>query len=60
MTLRYNSERWAQNDFRTLGLVPAEGNGIFLGNNLDDYRAAYFTISLTYRPRVLRIARPAL
>ena len=60
LTVRYDTERWAQNDFRTLGLVPAEGNGIFLANNLDDYRAGYFTISVTYRPRVLRLSRPAL
>lgn len=60
MTVRYQTERWSQNDFRTAGLVPAEGNGIFLGNNLDDYNAGFFTISVSYRPRVLRIARPAL
>jgi MtrB/PioB family decaheme-associated outer membrane protein len=60
LTVRYDTERWAQNDFRTIGLVPAEGNGIFLANNLDDYRAGYFTISVTYRPRVLRLTRPAL
>jgi MtrB/PioB family decaheme-associated outer membrane protein len=60
LTLRYDTERWAQNDFRTLGLQPAEGNGIFLGNNLDDYKARYFTISVTWRPSLLRVARPAL
>jgi len=50
----------AQNDFRTLGLQPAEGGGIFLGNNLNSYNAKFFTISLSYRPRLLRVARPAL
>ncbi len=60
MTLRYQTERWAQNDFRTLGLTPAVGNGIFLGNNLDDYSARFLTISVSYRPRLLRQARPAL
>ena len=60
MTFRYGTERWAQNDFRTFGLVPAVGNGIFLGNNLDDYKARFFTVSVSYRPRVLRAARPAL
>jgi len=60
MTLRYETERWAQNDFRTAGLVPAEGNGIFLGNNLDNYNARFITISVSYRPRLLRAARPAL
>jgi MtrB/PioB family decaheme-associated outer membrane protein len=60
VTVRYQTERWAQNDFRTAGLVPAEGNGIFLGNNLDDYNASFFTLSVSYLPRVLRVARPAL
>jgi MtrB/PioB family decaheme-associated outer membrane protein len=60
MTLRYQTERWSQNDFRTMGLVPAEGNGIFLGNNLDDYNARFFTISVSYRPQLLRLARSAL
>jgi MtrB/PioB family decaheme-associated outer membrane protein len=60
MTVRYETERWAQNDFRTAGLVPAEGNGIFLGNNLDNYNARFITISVSYRPRLLRTARPAL
>jgi len=60
MTVRYETERWAQNDFRTAGLLPAEGNGIFLGNNLDNYNAGFFTISVSYRPRLLRVARPAL
>jgi MtrB/PioB family decaheme-associated outer membrane protein len=60
VTLRYETERWAQNDFRTAGLVPAEGNGIFLGNNLDNYNARLLTVSVSYRPRLLRLARPAL
>jgi len=60
MTIRYQTERWAQNDFRTFGLLPAEGNGIFLGNNLNDYNASYLTVSVSYRPQLLRIPRPAL
>lgn len=60
MTVRYQTERWAQNDFRTLGLHPAEGNGIFLGNNLNDYNASYITVSVSYRPHLLRVPRPAL
>ena len=60
MTLRYETERWSQNDFRTSGLRPAEGNGIFLGNNLDDYNAGWVTFSLSYRPQLLRLPRPAL
>jgi Protein of unknown function (DUF3374). len=60
MTVRYQTERWAQNDFRTLGARLAEGTGIFLGNNLDDYSARFLTISVSYRPRLLRVARPAL
>ncbi|HCU10669.1 MAG TPA: hypothetical protein DGB72_00915, partial [Gemmatimonadetes bacterium] len=60
MTFRYETERWAQNDFRTLGLQPSTGNAIFLGNNLNDYNARYITISVSYRPRLRRVARPAL
>jgi hypothetical protein len=60
VTLRYEAERWAQNDFRTLGLLPAEGNGIFLGNNLDNYNARWLSVSISYRPRLLKITRPAL
>jgi hypothetical protein len=60
VTARYETERWAQNDFRTAGLLPAEGNGVFLGNNLDNYNARFFTFSVSYRPHLLRIPRPAL
>jgi Protein of unknown function (DUF3374). len=60
MTGRLYIERWSQNDFRTQGLIPDEGNGIFLGNNLNNYVARYFTISISYRPNLLRIPRPAL
>ena len=60
MTFRYETERWAQNDFRTLGLQPSTGNAIFLGNNLNDYNARFITISISYRPRLRRVARPAL
>jgi hypothetical protein len=60
VTVRYETERWAQNDFRTLGLLPAEGNGIFLGNNLDNYNARWLSFTVSYRPRLLRITRPAL
>lgn len=60
MNVRYRFETWAQNDFRTEGLRPSEGGAIFLGNNLDNYSAKYFTISISYRPEVLRMPRPAL
>lgn len=60
LTARFDGERWAQNDFRTLGLLPWEGNGVFLGNNLDNYNARYLSISVSYSPRLLRIPRPAL
>ncbi|MGZ3333244.1 MAG: MtrB/PioB family outer membrane beta-barrel protein [Gemmatimonadaceae bacterium] len=59
-TFRYQTERWAQNDFRTLGLQPSTGGAIFLGNNLNDYNVRYITISVSYRPRLRRVARPAL
>ena len=60
LNLRYETERWSQYDFRTYGQLPAEGNGIFLGNNLDDYNARFFTMSVSYRPSLRRVARPAL
>ena len=60
LNLRYETERWAQYDFRTYGQRPAEGNGIFLGNNLDDYNARFFTVSVSYRPVLRRVSRPAL
>jgi hypothetical protein len=60
LILRYETERWAQYDFRTAGQLPAEGNGIFLGNNLDDYNARFFIVSVSYRPSLLRVARPTL
>jgi MtrB/PioB family decaheme-associated outer membrane protein len=60
MTARYYIETWSQNDFRTSGLLPSEGGAIFLGNNLDNYTARYFTISFSYRPELLRFPRPAL
>jgi len=41
-------------------IKPAEGNGIFLGNNLNDYNARFITISVSYRPSLRRVARPAL
>lgn len=60
MTVRYHVETWAQNDFRTQGLLPSEGGAIFLGNNYDNYSARWLTISVSYRPEILRIPRPAL
>jgi hypothetical protein len=60
LTVRYETERWAQNDFRTAGLLPWEGNGVFLGNNLDNYNARFFSVSVSYRPTFLKLSRPAL
>jgi MtrB/PioB family decaheme-associated outer membrane protein len=60
ITLRYQVERYDQNDFRTLDLLPAEGNGIFLGNDFPSYNAQFLTVSLTYRPRALGLGRSAL
>jgi hypothetical protein len=59
-TLHYQTERYEQNDFRTLNLLPAEGNGIFLGNDFTNYNTQFMTFSLTYRPRALRFGRSAL
>lgn len=60
MTLNYHGEIYNQNDFRTLNLAPATGNYIFLGNNLSNYDARYLTITLSYRPGLIRLGRSTL
>ena len=59
-TLRFQTERYDQNDFRTANQLPAEGNGIFLGNDFRGYDARFLTFSLEYRRLPPRIARSAL
>jgi MtrB/PioB family decaheme-associated outer membrane protein len=59
-TVRYQTERYDQNDFRTIGLKPAEGNGLFLGNNFNNYDARYLTFTISYRPALLRVGRSAM
>ncbi|HEV8217336.1 MAG TPA: MtrB/PioB family outer membrane beta-barrel protein [Gemmatimonadaceae bacterium] len=59
-TLRIQTERYDQNDFRTLGLLPAEGNGIFLGNNFENYNVTYVVLTFSFRPALLRGARPPI
>ena len=60
LTVRYQAELYGQNDFRTLGLLPATGNFIFLGNNFENYNARYFTISMRYHPWPIRFGRSTL
>jgi hypothetical protein len=60
MTLRYHGEIYNQSDFRTLNLSPATGNYIFLGNNLSNYDARFLTITLSYRPGLIRLGRSTL
>ena len=60
MTLRYQGELYNQNDFRTLNLAPATGNYIFLGDNYNNYDARFITLSMTYRPGLLRLGRSTL
>jgi len=59
-TLRYQTERYDQNDFRTLGLRPAESTGIFLGNNFNNYDARFLTFTVSYRPALIRVGRSAM
>ena len=60
MTLRYQGELYGQNDFRTLGLQPATGNFVFLGNNFMNYNARFLTVSVSYRPMPIRFGRSTL
>jgi len=59
-TLRVQTERYDQNDFRTLGLLPAEGNGIFLGNNFENYNVTYVILTVSFRPSLLKLTRPPI
>jgi MtrB/PioB family decaheme-associated outer membrane protein len=60
VTLRYTSESYKQYDFRTTGLNPATGNYIFLGNDLLPYDAKFFTMTVSFRPSLLRNTRAAM
>ena len=60
MIVRYQAELYSQNDFRTLGLQPATGNFIFLGNNFLGYNARFLTVSVSYRPPPLRVGRSTI
>jgi hypothetical protein len=59
-TLRYQGEIYDQKDFRTLGLLPYEGGGVFLANDYLKYNVRYLTVTFSYRPRLLKIGRSAL
>ena len=71
-TLRYQSELFGQNDFRTLGtylngkvgvgdgLQPGLGNHVFLGNSLQGYDAHFLTVTLTWRPGAIKLGRSTL
>ena len=61
MTVGYRGELFRQNDFRTNTLQPAmNGNYIFLGNNLAGYDARLITITMSYRPGLIRLGRSTL
>jgi hypothetical protein len=60
MTLQYQSDYYNAYDFRTTGLQPATGNHVFLGNDLRNYGARYLTISLSYRPGLLKHSRSTM
>ncbi|HSQ31621.1 MAG TPA: MtrB/PioB family outer membrane beta-barrel protein, partial [Gemmatimonadaceae bacterium] len=61
MTVGYRGELFRQNDFRTNTLRPAmNANYIFLGNNLAGYDARLITITMSYRPGLIRLGRSTL
>ena len=59
-TVQFIYDRFDKVDFRTDGLKPATGADIFLGNDYRNYRASFLTMSISYRPRLLRPGRSAL
>jgi MtrB/PioB family decaheme-associated outer membrane protein len=61
-TVRFQTEMFYQNDFRNLNLAAAPGTGthIFLGNTFQNYNARYLTLSLTWRPTRLHVARSTI
>lgn len=60
LTLRFQTELFSQNDFRTTNLAPALGNFVYLGNNMLPYNAQFLTLTLSYRPGAIRIGRSTL
>ncbi|MBI4205107.1 MAG: MtrB/PioB family decaheme-associated outer membrane protein, partial [Betaproteobacteria bacterium] len=60
-TVRYGYERFQENDFRSDGLYPARvTNGIFLGQDYQNYYAHLLTLTVGFRPALLRPARSTL
>jgi MtrB/PioB family decaheme-associated outer membrane protein len=53
-TLQFWYDKFDKSDFRTDGLMPATGADIFLGNDYRNYLANFMTITISYRPRLLR------
>jgi MtrB/PioB family decaheme-associated outer membrane protein len=52
VSARYRQERFAAVDFRTDGLVPATGADLFMGNDLENYRARLLSFTVRYSPRI--------
>lgn len=53
-TAQFWYDKFDKTDFRTDGLMPATGADIFLGNDFRNYRATFLTITISYRPQLLR------
>lgn len=60
LTASYQGEKFTQYDFRTTGLAPATGAQIFLGNDLLPYDARFFTVTVNFRPSLLKHMRAAM
>lgn len=60
LTLRYAYEKFEDTDFRTDGLYPAITNAAFLGQEYRDYNAHLLSVTVGFRPALLRPARSTL
>lgn len=76
-TLRFQTEKWDQNDYRFAFTGPTQAayrplianstsatstavNHVFMGNEYPSYNAQLLTITMTYRPNLMRFGKPAL
>lgn len=57
-TVRFVSERFTNEDFRTAGQLPSAGMDLLLGNDLRGYTARYMTVTVSYQPWIPGIRRP--
>jgi MtrB/PioB family decaheme-associated outer membrane protein len=48
----YRQERFEHVDWRSDGLLPDTGSDLFMGNDLQNYRAALLSLSVRFMPRI--------